>query len=85
MPTPDIMRYGSYIACAHFVFVAFVIAFVLTTKDRRKRAPPAKQPTGASAPVTPIINDMGAFAFPIDKSHDYMRIWTPKKRVFAAT
>jgi len=83
---PDIDRYGRYIACAHFVFVAVVIAVVFTTKahEKRKRQR-TRELQGARAPTTPVSNDVGAFAFPIDKTQDFLKVWSPRNRVFAAS
>ena len=78
----NIATYGSIFACAHIIFVAIVIAFVISKKKNDKKQ--IHIISGASAPSTPSHNEMGAFAFPIDKTQDFARVWTPRRRVFAA-
>jgi hypothetical protein len=88
LKTHDMQAYGQYIACAHFVFVAIVIAFVVSKKEYDRKAKnrrPVLPACGASAPISPVTDDMGAFAFSIDKTQDFMKVWRPRQRVFAAT
>lgn len=77
----DDFKVGYMIGCAHLVFVAFVIAFVLSKKEYEKRQPKlTRPPQGASAPRTPTDDE---FAFPVDKPCDkHMHIWSPRNRVY---
>jgi hypothetical protein len=84
---PNMETYAQYLACAHIFFVAIVIAFVLSKKEHEKkmRQRPQREPQGAKAPLTPSMNEVGAFAFPIDETRDFLKVWSPRQRVFAAS